>query len=225
MFSKGPINGGNRRPRLVFAIVVWYGILWVYLYLYLFKDEKFKGIRSTVVATRDYGVPLLLQRLSDPHLIEGARRLRQDAAVEGGASHEHSMRLDQNDALQMRTRAHLDKSGDLPEDILRQRTTLENHLGVRGLHKVPSRLYDEDVSGGAGEMDVRANADICAEGVDSCRQWSGCAAKGATEVTASKSDETSGGVGVGCLFSVDNYPCGCFLKRRGELETIIREDI
>jgi hypothetical protein len=121
------------------------------------------------------------------------------------------MRLDQDDALQMRTCTHLDKSGDLPEDVLRQRTTLENHIGVRDLQKVPSRLYDEDVSGGAGEMDVRADADICAEGVDSCRQWSGCAAKGATEKTASKillsgvGVETSGGVGVGCLFSVDNY--------------------
>jgi hypothetical protein len=77
-----------------------------------------KSLKEYVeVATRDYGVPLLLQRLSDPHLIEGARRLRQDTAVQGGASHEHSLRLDQDDALQMRTYAHLDKSGDLPEDV------------------------------------------------------------------------------------------------------------
>jgi hypothetical protein len=40
-----------------------------------------------------------LPRLSDHRLLEDARRLRQDTAVQRGSSHERNVRLDQEDAL------------------------------------------------------------------------------------------------------------------------------
>jgi hypothetical protein len=38
-------------------------------------------------------------RLSDHRLLEVSRHLREDAAIQGGASHEQSVRLYQDDAL------------------------------------------------------------------------------------------------------------------------------
>jgi hypothetical protein len=56
----------------------------------------------------------------DRCLLEGTRRLRQDAAVKGGSSHERNSGLDQKDALHVRTSLHRDKACDLPADVLRQ---------------------------------------------------------------------------------------------------------
>jgi hypothetical protein len=109
-------------------------------------------------------------RLSDRRLLKGARRLRQDTSVQRGLSLEYNVSLRQDGALQMRACAHSDIPSDLPVDVSRQRTARKNHLFARGLHKVPRRPNDEDVSGTAGEGDIGDDVDICRKGVNTGRQ-------------------------------------------------------
>ena len=57
--------------------------------------------------------------LNDSCRLGVARRLRQDAAVKGGTRQEINIGLGQNNALHVRTCAHLDVAFDLPEDLPR----------------------------------------------------------------------------------------------------------
>jgi hypothetical protein len=92
--------------------------------------------------------------------IEFARRLRQDAAVEGGSHLERNACLDQKDALHVRTCAHLDLARDLPEDVFRLCTARQDHIIVRSCKQVARDLNDEDVVGTAIEGDVTLDYDV-----------------------------------------------------------------
>jgi hypothetical protein len=83
---------------------------------------------------------------------------------------EQSVRLDQNDAAQFRTSAHLDLLGDLPKVIslpMSKCAVGENHL--RGLQKASRCPYDEDVTivdACPLEGDMRVDADGRHKSVD-----------------------------------------------------------
>jgi hypothetical protein len=126
--------------------------------------------------------------LDDRCLLEVARRLRQDAAFQGGTSLEQNVGLDQEDSLHVRTCVHHGIARDLPEDVLRKCATRQVYARTCDLNQVPSHLYNEDVGGAATEGDVRADGDVRAEGVDAGRQRSGCATVGATESAGSEID-------------------------------------
>jgi len=106
---------------------------------------------------------------SDRCHLEGARRLRQDAAVQGGAGIEHSGGVSQNDALHMRRCTHSDLSRNLPEDVTRL-WAIEEHAHGRSHNHGTRCLDDEDVVFLAFESDVLIDVDICGEGVDTGRQ-------------------------------------------------------
>jgi hypothetical protein len=89
----------------------------------------------------------------------------------------------------MRTFAHLDLACDLPEDILRKCSIRQDYIFVRGLEHVACNLKDEDVvSVAAFKVDGIGDGDVCAERVDARRQWSGLAAKSATEGSSTEID-------------------------------------
>ena len=147
--------------------------------------------------------------------LEVARRLRQDAAVQGRSRHEQNVGLDQKDALHMRTLAHNDFTRDLPEDVLRKCAIRQVHLSVRVLQEAPRALNDEDIGfafakARAFEVDIISDADVCAEGVDAGRKFSGFAAEGAAEEACSKIDprdigvKAHRGVGVRALHVADS---------------------
>jgi hypothetical protein len=94
------------------------------------------------------------------------------------------------------TCANRDIARNLPEDVLRNCTILQDHSFVGGLVEVASHLNDKDVGCTAMEVDVIGNTDACAEGVDARRQWSGLAAeRGTIEDSISEIDPRAIGVG------------------------------
>jgi hypothetical protein len=119
----------------------------------------------------------------------------------------------------VRTCAHLDFARDLPEDVLRKCAIRQEHSFVRGLDYATCNLNDEDVvSVAAFKVDGIGDGDVCAERIDARRQWSGLAAKGATEGSSSEIDPRSvfvrapRGVGVRGLHVADG--CGHTLWSR-----------
>jgi hypothetical protein len=104
--------------------------------------------------------------LCDRCHLEGNKRLRKDAAVQGGSSLERHVGMGQNDALHVRTYAHRDIPRDLLEDVLRKCAARQDHLLRPILNEVPRRLNDEDVGVRAIEGDVTGKLDVCGEGVD-----------------------------------------------------------
>jgi hypothetical protein len=155
-------------------------------------------------------------RLGDRCHLEVAPRLRQDAAVQGGKSHERNGGLGQNDALHVRTCHYLDIARDLPEDVLCKCPVRQVHNRVCGLQQVPRHLNDEDVGialayalACAFEVDGSGDVDVRFEGVDAGRQFIGCATEDAAEGAASEIDprgigvESLGGISVGGLHGAD----------------------
>jgi hypothetical protein len=110
--------------------------------------------------------------LSDRSLVEGARCLRKDTTVEGGASFEQCVLLDQEDALHVRTCANSNVTSDLPEDVARLHvaTLGKEYIGTISLLKASRRLDDEDVVFRALEVNVATDHDIAIKGVDTFRQ-------------------------------------------------------
>jgi hypothetical protein len=162
--------------------------------------------------------------LSNRCHLEVTRRLRQDAAVQGGTSREQNIGLDQKDALHVCTCAHPDMARDLPEDILCKCAARQDDIHVCGLYQVPRYLNDEDVGGAATEGDVRADADARVEGVDAGRQWSVFTAEVSAEEAATEIDplgisiNAARGVSVRGLHGADRggqtRRSGCSVVRR-----------
>jgi hypothetical protein len=109
--------------------------------------------------------------------LEGAHRLSQDAAIQGGTRLERNSTLAQNDALHVRTCAHRDSASNLPEDVTRNNSAVQGHSEVRRLNESLRNLNDEDGTSISCEVEVPGDLDASAEGVDTSCQWS----RGATE--------------------------------------------
>jgi hypothetical protein len=81
----------------------------------------------------------------------------------------------------VRTCAHGGRARDLPEDVLRTHTTIQNHLCVGSLQQAARSLNDEDGVYVALKVEVTFDVDVRRVGVDARSQWSGFAAKVASK--------------------------------------------
>src|SRR5438874_12346874 len=63
-------------------------------------------------------IPRLQGGLGDGRLLQGDLRLRQDAAVHGGAGMQGNGGLGEEDSFEVRVRAERNLAGHLPEDVL-----------------------------------------------------------------------------------------------------------
>jgi hypothetical protein len=133
---------------------------------------------GVVILLSLYRISLRSRRSDDRSTLEDARRLGQDAAFKGGASHERNARLDQKDTLHVRTCANRDLARDLPEDVLRKCAARQDHILVSSLNQVSRRLNNKDVGACAFDGDVTGEVDVRAEGVDTGRQCNGVEAAG-----------------------------------------------
>jgi hypothetical protein len=141
---------------------------------YAYFPEACIDDRGPVTLARVGNPPIyhthLLDGLADRCSVEGACRLRQDAAVKGRSSNELNGGLAQNDALNVCTCAHRDHARDLPEDILCKCAALQDHSFGRIYAQVPRHLNDEDVGDSTFEVDATGDVDVRIEGVDAGRQ-------------------------------------------------------
>jgi hypothetical protein len=123
-------------------------------------------------------------------------RVHAVCAVQRRAVQELCVRLDQNGSLHNRACAHLDLTGDLPEDFLRKSTVSRAARWTRSSQKAPRRLHDEDSSVVflSVEDDFAGEGDIDAKFVDASSQ--SLSSNGAAKVIDLLRGSTSGGVGV-----------------------------
>jgi len=87
-------------------------------------------------------------------LVESDGRVREDAAVERGASFEGGMGPHQKDSLEVRGGSGIDKSSHLPEDVGSQGAAAEKDMSSAAHDDITADLEDEDVGGGPVDGDA-----------------------------------------------------------------------
>mmetsp|Transcript_59977 Transcript_59977/g.157739 ORF Transcript_59977/g.157739 Transcript_59977/m.157739 type:complete len:331 (+) Transcript_59977:359-1351(+) len=104
--------------------------------------------------------------LRDGGRVESGGRLGEDAAVERGAGFEHGVGLDKESALEVRGRSGIEVSGHLPDNVgglgnaAAGAVVHEHDLRTAARDDITGGQEDEEVGGGALEVNVGAEVDV-----------------------------------------------------------------